>query len=112
MLTLVLGEDPLFASIVRPVSIANFKPNPDSALELSSPAIIDVFEERRQEDDFLLALVESACAAAEALGYSQQFISDLRSSAWRSAHRLLVKYASSVDRGAELDTLSKLLGAR
>lgn len=101
-----------FGAVTRPVELTSDWPNSHSANDLCGPVVIDVFEKRREADDLVIALIESAVRAAEAFGYPPEFINSLRSSAWRSAHKFVAQNVHSVDRGAELDELAKLLGVR
>lgn len=82
------------------------------ASRLAGPVVLDVYNElRAQGNDDLIGMIiaETTVAGVLLSGWDNDQINELRSSAWRSAHRFLVSNVESVDRGREIDELAQLL---
>ena len=116
MLILTLKTPP-FAVVERPIATTAAWPGKgleQSQIRLSGPVNLDVlreWEEHKKPEQWIPSIIESAIAAAlELEGASDERARELRSLAWRGAHKFVVDNVYSVDRGTELNELAKLLG--
>lgn len=82
------------------------------AARLAGPVVVDVYHELLStgEDELITRLVDEAQVAGIMLGgWSDEHQRAFRSSAWRSAHRFIAQNVDLVDRGPELEELTRLL---